>query len=237
MQITSYKIPQKSVRKSLSFKGLHENIALGKEVTRAFREEFGRLHSNSWVETLIFRRNDFWDTPYETFKLKAKYHCECRTLRGENNAFYKADFGSYQDFIERLKLRMKQLKFGNCGEQSYIINNMLEKKGIQVKQLLLNLYLKGLNKAEQTGVRHCVNIIDYAEPFKFSRPNKWGENAVIIDPWGITSGVIKAKDASAFYSNLFQRPLNHYEFVAESFTCKVVNNKLIIKRGDKLVEL
>ena len=221
----------------LLFQGLQENLAMGKEVTREFRKEFGRLHSSSWVDTLLSRRGGFWNAPYKMIELRDKYTLQAQLLRGDKNAFYKEKFNSYEDFIEQLKLRMKKYKSGNCVEQAYIISDMLEKMKIKSKQLILNLYLKDSDDEIPKGIRHVVNIANHAEPFKVSKPNQWGEDAVIIDTWGISNGTIKAKDAPAYYRDLFQKSADRYKFVPELSTCKLVNNELVIKRGNNLVKL
>ena len=233
MQINSYKVPQKAI----PFNGLQENLAMGKKITREFRKEFGRLHSNSWLE-LLERRNENHNSSFAKFaSLHRKYLEEGAMLRERGNGFFQKKFNSKEEFLEQLKFRMKLHHFGNCFEQAIVISNMLKDKNLKAKQLLLNFNFNGYFKSDAPNYQHHINILDYGSKFNASNPASWGEDAIIVDTWGASSGVINAKDAKDYFFDLFSLSKNSYRFLPEEREYKIVENKLRFVSDNRVYDI
>ena len=109
---------------------------------------------------------------------------------------------------EEFKRSMKSYGFGNCGENSIVISEALDKKGIEHKEVCF--YIKRVYSCESD---HIFSVIGTKENADFTDPSSWGNNAVIIDGW--MNFALSVPDAIREYENFFMAKYNKAPFYSD----------------------
>jgi hypothetical protein len=115
--------------------------------------------------------------------------------------------------LEKVNNEFKQNKFANCGEKVYYIYNELNKKGV-TNQSIVEISGNSNDK------NHVFNVIGMVENADITKPETWGQNAVIIDAFENKIGSV--------YKNLrfYEKAFGYNEENPMSFKKLDINEKL-----------
>ncbi len=154
----------------VSFCGLKANIKAGRTAVRMVKEEYPKgFVSNS---------------RYDTFSIKPNYIISKKLADLTSNM---RDIVDYQkrincDNYKAVEFAVKKTGVANCGEQSVIVSRQLTKQGIENKLVTLSLYNVGENSLYEKN-SHTFCLIGYDNDIIISKPETWGDDAVIADMW------------------------------------------------------
>lgn len=170
----------------LSFAGLNENVRLARQEIRAFHQEFGYPKSDSFIKLRIFKHQN--DIKYadiiEKLKIKTKEYSD----RFVNNYLFELFTNkgnskiSRREYYQELGQIIKKYNFANCDQQSELLCNQLNEKGIKAKVVNFFIYTKNNKQRRECG-SHSFVILDMKQGAKISNPKTWGEDAVLVDTW------------------------------------------------------
>lgn len=100
---------------------------------------------------------------------------------------------SNENYINQIKQNIVQYNIANCGEMAYLVQDELNKKGIDNKVIEI-----GGDKNYQSHVFNVIGMDKNANP---SDPSTYGKNAVVIDTWA--KKVMPFDDAVKYYNDFF----------------------------------
>lgn len=208
----------------IKFKSLDTNLALGKQLMREFRAEYGRPNSHMWYALLIERRqkNNQSELAWMNDAMSKHKINIYKNIR-DYGTFSLQKFESYEDYINKLKLKVKMCNAANCGEQADLMSDIFKNKNINEKQVMLN-FTRGLGLQGNSG-QHCLNIFGFGDKFVPENPKTWGDESVIADAWA--NVLIPAKIGLNYYRNLFCRSEHYYKLSVEPWNSTIINGVLV----------
>jgi len=184
----------------IAFRGLPEDIEISRQILSGFRKEFGRPHSNTYVEAKIFQHIDDdakTDLLIKLCSVRDKYNSEVKKLRTElknwlnlmqvtNKCLVEFNFAktkpviTLDDYMKKLKELVSTGGGINCEEYSDILQYEHLKKGIETEVVGVCIYSKLRDQFLRNHSFCLRNLPEGANPERIST---WGDNAVIADSW------------------------------------------------------
>ncbi len=150
----------------ISFKGLNENIKMGRFAVRQVRQEypFGFL-SNSRYEAFAEKVNPKMDS-----FLRKKISDTREKVRFQERLGY--------DGLTAVERVVKETHAANCSEQAYLLSKQLKKDGVNHKIVVMEM-----NKNKSFVDSHAFCVIGLDDKAVINKPETWGDEAVVADLW------------------------------------------------------
>ena len=167
------------------------NTSVGENILTAFNQEYPELESSTYLAARInyLKRNN---GSKEEIQALEKQLEEVDKIAEELITRNIENIGK-PDFNELLAKNIKELNVANCGDRASLVQQKLNGMNIANKKVIL--------KSSDPFAEHEFNIIGLDENADISKPETWGENAVIIDTWA--NKVFDLNTAKDFYSEFF----------------------------------
>ena len=170
-----------------SFGSLRPQKRLCEEVLKEFKQEFPYLKSSSKIGSQMYRH---WDDPKYQGVISRVYKkfekMQERIYDYQYNRFFSRCYDSYNHFLEALKSTMKSKGMANCWEDSVLIHDALNKKGLKPENIEMVV------ETNIGGGNHFVSVVGLKKGANIRNPKTWGSKAMMVDGW--QGFVMKATD-------------------------------------------
>jgi hypothetical protein len=178
------KHPQVNVLPSV----LESNINLGRNIIKEFYKQFPSVESSTLLDIEIMRRDLNNENSRELDLLVEKRDKMFDKYKKTLDKRIQEKRFSMEELIKDIKAS----NIANCGDRAVIVDDMLHKNGYNNTKIV---NIKGNNCFNE----HVFNVIGLDKNADITKPETWGENAVIIDAWANKTG--KANDIIDFYKD------------------------------------
>lgn len=169
----------------VSFTSLTDNIHAGRMVLKDVKSTYPKgFISNSRYETFSTHVNP---------QIKRKLEIKIDKTRDIVDMKKRCGY----DIYDAVDFAVRKTHTANCGEQAVLVSNSLSKKGILNKIVSMEVYKNNASNFPLNGHSFCVIGLDDAADI--SKPETWGNDAVIVDLWSNT--VAQARKAISFFSD------------------------------------
>lgn len=235
---------------------LKQNLELGETILHEFKKEFPALRSNSFLKLKISQHGDsryYQEIMPKIEVLAAKYMKKIIKMRIKLNV-YHASFSAY---IKKLRKIMQKQNIANCSENANIMLHELQKKGEKPYRIKIKIFdvLAGVvdnsnhsrNISKTRKIRkiskirkvrrtkpwgdHSFVVFGLKKGASAKRPNTWGQEAVIVDPW--CNIVMKASDAMEYLKQQFGFDPKHQEIDCKGISPKMFERRLRLNKRDQ----
>lgn len=176
---------------------MQEDIKVSRQIVRDFRSEFGRPHSDTFVDLRMLQHEgepQFSRILKKLESVRDKYVLYVDNLRADFDKWKESQtFTGSKDFfryIGKLKKLMLKQNAGNCGEFAAVVQYEHLKKGIKTRNVCLEIVDK---KTGDIVNDHVFSLCGLSKRVNIGNPDTWGKNAVLIDAWCGSGIVEKAK--------------------------------------------
>lgn len=168
---------------------LISNCNVGTQILNNFKQLYPNLESSSMLDAKVMqlKHQNAPDCTINFMQKLADNTTDKYVYILENTPF-SSNF-SDEAFINQIKENIKNYNMANCGERAFLVSDQLNKMGIANKIVEIS----GNNPHSA----HVFNVIGLAPNADITKPETWGNNAVIIDTWANKTG--KANDIIKFY--------------------------------------
>lgn len=171
----------------VSFKGLNENISIGRKAVRQLKSDFPRgFISNSRYKTFSISYN-----PAIEYKLGKKI-MDMRDI-----VDYKERLGLLRP--DAVKQAVLKTNAANCYEQAVLVGQYLSESGVPNELVTMSVYKK--NNSYPSDL-HAFCLIGLDKGANLMKPDTWGPDSVVVDPWSNT--VQKASKAIKQFANMMK---------------------------------
>lgn len=186
---------------AISFYGLKANLRTGDVVLRRINQELNvPIKSNTKIGVKIVEHQldkKYADVVEKLTALEKKYAVKIDKERERRPHIFE----SFEECVYVLRESAKTSGIANCSERAYIVQSELlkEKEAAHVIKIIAqdrsNPDLK--NKFGE----HVFTIFGLKKGCDLTKPETWGDNAVVVDWWA--NMVMSARDAIDSYKRIF----------------------------------
>ncbi len=102
------------------------------------------------------------------------------------------------EYVEATKELVPALGVGNCSDQAILAASyLIEQKGLE-NVALVAVSMPGQNPLDPKAIdQHVFTVIGMDKHANIKEPETWGENAVVVDPWGDIAAPVFSKNPGA----------------------------------------
>ena len=162
---------------------LEKNVALAKDAIKYVKSL--KLKSSTDMERQI---------PYIEYHPTEEYRSVVSDILYMNRIRQGTTIDEY---VELTKEKAPQLGVGNCSDQAILAANYLIEEKKENNVALIALTLKGQNPVNVDAIdQHVFAVVGLDKNANLKDPDTWGENAVLVDPWGNISDPVKSENPS-----------------------------------------
>ncbi len=184
----------------------NDYIRIGKEAVTEFRREFPDLHSDSKIFYIARNLNWFNNVSKNTRNTVIKTRHDTFVLLDAMRK--EIDCTNPDKAIPQLKETIKKYKIANCGEQTRIMTDILQKKGINAQSFGFDHLNDGINIID-----HCFTIIGHRGGNYLDDTAGYLDGAVAVDTFQHKGLVMPLKKALEWCENFFKIKFELGKFV------------------------
>lgn len=162
---------------------LESNLTLAKEALKFVKDM--HLRSNTAMEH---------ENPYISYRPTGEYEEIVSDINYLNNIRQRK---SIDDYVKITKERAPLMGVGNCSDQAILAANYLIEKKNYKNVAMIALTMKGQNPLDPGAIdQHVFAVMGLDKDADLTKPETWGENAVVVDPWGNICDPINSSNPS-----------------------------------------
>lgn len=179
-----------------SFGSLKENMRIGEDALKSFKKEYPYIKSNTFVTMKLNQHIEsdlYKNLNKKLMKLKFIYDFGVGI-----NREYQRKNARYGSIYSIVKKAIAQRKYGNCGEESVLLVNDFKKWKEPPQMCFMEINNKKTGKCLGN---HIFPVIGIKKNVDKSNPKRWGNEAVVVDPW--LNVVMKSRDAIEYFKTQF----------------------------------
>lgn len=209
---------------------LKENLKIGEKVLKEFKQEFPYLVSHTYTRAKTLQHSEDFRHLYLAYKLQdlaSKYKEKIDIMRSFSKP---SNFSNYTNYmIKRIK-EMQKYKVGNCGDMAEVIQYNFLKENKEAQIIRMDVHDKRTNNFIEPK-NHFFTIVGLKQSAIYENPEKWGNQAVIVDPWA--NIVMKVQDALEYYKE-FLKINPQKENISFSLFERIPVNENTVVKFDKI---
>lgn len=206
MKIINNNLQYSKKLNNISFRGVNENIQIGKQVLKELRKEIKFPASNTYLNAKMqqhqFKSNSRNFMPKLHSMEKAVYTDIKKMYKKLKENLANGSYKNFNEYATAIKKETIKNKACNCEYQARIVQNELLKKGQEPHRIMMEVVPTSRQRGLFKSRNHMFTIIGLSPNYNLLQPKTWGKDAVVVDSWG--NKVLKTADALKWMQKFFQ---------------------------------